>query len=95
MFKKYRKEELEYLILDKKMSYAAIGRKFGVTGGAIRKYAKKIGIISPPKRVINEKETFNRGMTILDKIEEAILKFIRFQPLPNRLAFAHRHGVFF
>ena len=76
MFKKYKKEELEYLIFNEELSYAAIGRKFGVTGNAIRKYAKKIGIILPHKRMINEKEKFNKGKTILDKITDSEFKDI-------------------
>lgn len=55
---RYNKDELERLILQDKKSYEAIGRYYGVTGNAIKKAAKKMGINLLPKRKINPKEQF-------------------------------------
>lgn len=49
------------LILKEKMSYERIGQLYGVTGGAIRKVAKKLSIDLPRRRKINPSETFNKG----------------------------------
>lgn len=56
---KYKKEELEKLIIKEKMSYCAIGRLYGVSDAAIKKAAKKFGIVLPQKRKINPCETFS------------------------------------
>lgn len=56
----YTKEELEDLILTQKLSYEEIGRRNGVTGAAIKKAAKRLGIELPVRRKINESETFNK-----------------------------------
>jgi len=55
------KEELEDLIFNQKLSYEEIGRMNGCSGNAIKKRAKKLGIILPKRRKINEKESFNKG----------------------------------
>lgn len=57
---KYDKEELEQLILIEKKSYEEIGKNFDVTGAAIKKAAKRLGIELPVKRKINDKEHFNK-----------------------------------
>lgn len=54
------KEALEKLISDG-VSYERIGRQYGVTGGAVKKAAKKLGIELEQKRKINPSETFNKG----------------------------------
>lgn len=56
---KYNKNELENLILEQNYSYASIGKKYGVCGGAIKKAAKKLGIELPRRRSINPKENFS------------------------------------
>lgn len=58
---KNEKDNLEYLINKKNVSYEEIGRKYGVTGAAIRKAAKRLGIELKKRRKINPNETFNRG----------------------------------
>lgn len=58
------KEELEKLILKEKLSYEEIGRKYEVSGVAIKKKARKLEIKLPKKRKINSKETFNKGVSI-------------------------------
>lgn len=70
---KYTKEELEQYILIDKLSYEAIGRKYGISGAAIRKAARKFGIPLEPKRKINPCETFNKGVKLKDKEERYCL----------------------
>ena len=54
------KETLERLI-GEGVSYERIGRQYGVTGAAVKKAAKKLGIELDQKREINPNEHFNRG----------------------------------
>lgn len=56
---RYNKEDLEKLILVDKVSYEEIGRIYGVTGTAIKKAAKKLGITLSQKRRINPNEDFS------------------------------------
>lgn len=58
---KYDKEVLSRLILDEKKSYEEIGRMYGITGNAVKKNAKRLGISLPKKRKINKKEHFGKG----------------------------------
>lgn len=58
---KYKKEELEELIFNKKLSYEEIGRMYGISGNAIKNAAKRAGIDLPKRRAINKKETFGKG----------------------------------
>lgn len=44
---KYKKEDLEQLILVEDLSYAEIGRRYGVSGAFIKKRSKKFGIELP------------------------------------------------
>lgn len=55
------KETLNDLINNQNLSYEEIGRKYKVTGNAVKKWAKKLNIILPNRRKINEIETFNKG----------------------------------
>ena len=55
------KETLNDLINNQNLSYEEIGRKYNVTGNAIKKWARKLNIDLPSRRKINEKETFNKG----------------------------------
>lgn len=55
------KNELERLINEEHVSYEEIGRRYGCTGSNIKKVAYRLGIELPKRRVINDKETFNRG----------------------------------
>lgn len=54
------KETLEKLI-GEGVSYERIGRKYSVTGAAVKKAAKKLGIKLEKKREINPNEHFNKG----------------------------------
>lgn len=60
---KYKKEDLENFILVKKFSYEKIGKIYNVSGAAIKKAALRMGIELEYRRKINEKETFNKGIT--------------------------------
>lgn len=64
---KYSKEELEDLILNKKLSYVEIGKTCGISGGGVKKLALRYGIELPIRRKINEKETFGKGRTKYEK----------------------------
>ena len=55
------KEALEKLIKEG-VSYERIGRQYGVTGAAVKKAAKKMGIKLEQKREINPNEHFNKGV---------------------------------
>ena len=54
------KETLERLI-DEGVSYERIGKRYGVSGNAVKKAAKKLDIELEQKRVINPNEHFNKG----------------------------------
>lgn len=48
------KENLEQLILVENLSYEEIGRRYGCSGGNIKKVALRLGIELSPRRTINE-----------------------------------------
>lgn len=54
------KENLEELI-SQGISYEEIGRRYSVTGNAVRRAAIRLGIKIPERRKINPSETFNKG----------------------------------
>lgn len=56
---KYCKKDLESLILEQNKTYSYIGKLYGVSGTAIKKAAKRLGIILPRRRVINKNENFS------------------------------------
>lgn len=58
---RYNKEELEKLILEQNKSYSTIGKLYGISGNAIKKAAKKLGINLPRRRTINAKENFSHS----------------------------------
>ena len=72
MNSKYNKEDLERMILIEKLSYEEIGRRYGVSGNCVKKWAKKIGIDLSRKRKINSEETFNKGRSLKYKKEDLI-----------------------
>ena len=57
---KNEKETLEKLIKEG-VSYERIGRQYDITGAAVKKAAKKLGIELEQKREINPNEHFNKG----------------------------------
>ena len=58
---KNEKNELERLINIEHVSYEEIGRRYNVTGQAVKKAAERLGIIMPKRRTINPSEHFNKG----------------------------------
>lgn len=58
---RYNKEELEKLILEQNKSYSTIGKLYGISGNAVKKAAKKLGITLPRRRTINAKENFSHS----------------------------------
>lgn len=57
---KNEKDSLERLISEG-VPYERIGRQYGVTGNAVKKAARKLGIELEYKREINPNEHFNKG----------------------------------
>ena len=55
------KEKLNTLLNIEGKTYEEVGRLYGVTGAAIKKACKRIGVNVPPRRRINTSETFNKG----------------------------------
>lgn len=62
------KEALERLIKEG-VSYERIGRQYEVSGNAIKKAAKKLGIELEYKRKINPDEHFNKGKKIKENTQ--------------------------
>lgn len=60
---KYNDEDVKRSI-ENGESYDSIGRRYGVSGTAIKKYALKIGMELKPRRKKNDSETFNKGVVI-------------------------------
>ena len=56
---RYKKEDLENLILEQNESYSSIGKAYGVSGAAIKKAAIRFGIPLPQRRTVNDKECFS------------------------------------
>lgn len=56
----YNKEELEQWILVENQTYEEIGRRLGITGAAVKKAAKRLGIELPVRRCKNDSEHFNK-----------------------------------
>ena len=56
------KENLEKLLTQDKLSYEEVGRRYNCTGSNIKKVAARLGIILDPRRIINSKETFGKGV---------------------------------
>lgn len=59
-----KKQDLEKLIFEKKLSYVEIGKMYGCSSNNIKKRAKKMGIKLPERRKKSPKETFNKGKQI-------------------------------
>ncbi len=59
----FEKEELKRLINIEKVSYEEIGRRYNCSGANIKKVARRLGIELLQRRIINESETFNKGIS--------------------------------
>lgn len=73
---KEEKDNLIKLINEDKLSYEEIGRRYKVSGTAIKKAAERLGIELPKRRKINPNETFNRGTAKIGKCKECNKEFI-------------------
>lgn len=75
---KYDKKILEKLILEQNKSYSSIGKLYGVTGNAIKKIAKGLGIPLPKRRLVNKNETFShkgfKKTSLVNRINEQEFK---------------------
>lgn len=75
---RYKKEDLERLIVEQNRSYSSIGKMYGVTGAAIKKAAKHLGISLPKRRKINQKENFKHTRTVktslVNRVSDEIFK---------------------
>lgn len=58
---KEEKETLNQYINKENLSYEEIGRRYGCTGAAVKKAAKRLNITLPQRRSINKNETFGKG----------------------------------
>lgn len=56
-----KKDELDRLINIEHVSYSEIGRRYNVTGSAVKYAAERLGLKLPKRRTINPNEHFNRG----------------------------------
>lgn len=53
---------MEKYILEDKLSYEEIGKKYNCSGSNIKKVADRIGIALPSRRAVNPNETFGKGV---------------------------------
>lgn len=60
------KENLQKAILEDKISYEELGRRYGCSGANVKKQAKKLGIELPKRRKINENEHFNKNKDLVE-----------------------------
>lgn len=56
---KDRKDELDYLINHEHLSYEELGRRYSISGTAVKKAAQRLGITLSQRRKISPTETFN------------------------------------
>jgi hypothetical protein len=85
---KYNQDDLKRLIFDEKLSYTEIGRKYNITGAAIKKAALRFGFILDKRRKINENETFNKGEKFIKYGESKCINcgkpFVTYQSKKNK-----------
>jgi len=70
---KYNKEDLEDMILNKKMSYESIGKLYNVSGSAIKKAALRMGLSLEKRRIVSDDEHFNKGVSKIEYSEGVCL----------------------
>ena len=76
---KDEKKELERLINIERVSYEEIGRRYGVTGQAVKKAAQRLGIAIPKRRKINPNEHFNKGTAETAKCQNCGKEFVKYK----------------
>ena len=90
---KYDKNDLEKYIFAENLSYEEIGRKYNVSGTAIKKAALRMGLSLPERRIKNEKETFNKGKTKYKKgiCKECGKEFVMYPTKTNQFCSVECH----
>lgn len=73
------KNELERLINIEHVSYEEIGRRYNVTGQAIKRAAERLGLVIPKRRKINPNEHFNRGTAKMAVCINCGKEFVRYK----------------
>lgn len=76
---KDEKENLDFYINTEHISYEELGRKYGCSGAAVKKAAKRLGIKIPVRRAINEKETFRRGTAKIGNCKHCGKEFVLYK----------------
>ena len=76
---KNEKNELERLINVEHVSYEEIGRRYGVSGQAVKKAAQRLGIVIPQRREINPNEHFNKGTAEIAICQNCGKEFIKYK----------------
>lgn len=72
----YNKEDLDTYINIQKLTYKTIGKLYGVSGNAIKKAAKRLGVYIPVRRNINLEESFNKVNLKIKIVQETIIGII-------------------
>ena len=98
---RYKKEDLERLLIEENKSYLEVGRMYGVSGNAVKKAALRLGLALPYRRAINSKETFGKGI-IKNEVGECIncgKPFVKYSNKSNKYCsikcqreFRHKEG---
>lgn len=91
---KSKKNELERLINEEKVSYEEIGRKYGVSGAAIKKAAERLGINLPKRRKVNPSETFNKGTAKVGKCLNCGKEFVLYKSTNSKFCSSECMGKF-
>ena len=73
------KNKLEQLINTEHISYEEIGRRYGVSGQAVKKAAIRLGVAIPKRREINPNEHFNKGTAETTKCIRCGREFIKYK----------------
>ena len=76
---KNEKSELERLINVEHISYEEIGRRYGVSGQAVKKASQRLGISLPKRREINSSEHFNKGTAETAICKKCGKEFIKYK----------------
>lgn len=79
MIWKNEKNELERLINVEHVSYEEIGRRYNVSGQAVKKAAQRLGIVIPQRRKINPNEHFNKGTAEITFCKNCGKEFIKYK----------------
>lgn len=73
------KDELERLINVEHVSYEEIGKKYNVSGQAVKRAAQRLGLDLPQRRKINPNEHFNRGTAEMATCVSCGKEFVKYK----------------